>query len=63
MSPRPLLPTVPKQPSSPEQPKPQPPQGTARVTRELVERVIEAARQRDAYLIGYGGIQAHAAFW
>lgn len=60
---RKVIPTIPGPRRSGENPKPQvPPQRTARVTPELVDFVIQAARQHDAYLIGYGGIQAHAAF-
>lgn len=33
---------------------------TATLTREQLDREIEAARQHEPYLIGYGGIQAHA---
>lgn len=35
---------------------------TATLTREQLDREIAAAKQHEPYLIGYGGIQAAAAF-
>jgi hypothetical protein len=33
---------------------------TASLTREHLDREIAAAQQHEPYLVGYGGIQAHA---
>lgn len=34
----------------------------AALTREQLDREIQAAKQHDPYLVGYGAIQANAAF-
>lgn len=69
-----VTPTLSRPRRSPEQPQPKVPGQRAAqhiptaapapvtLTAEKLQREIEAARLHEPYLVGYGGLQAHAAF-